>query len=166
MKLANKKVLFVITKSNWGGAQSYVYTLATRLKDTGADVAVVLGGTGEAGSESGLLAERLQEAGIRTLFLKSFMRDISLIREFKALRELIYILKSERPDVVHLNSSKAGGLGAVAARLTGVPRIVFTAHGWPFWEPRNFVAQKLIYFFSWITVMFSHAVITISDYDL
>ena len=38
------KVLLVITKSNWGGAQWYVYTLAARLKADGADVVVALGG--------------------------------------------------------------------------------------------------------------------------
>ena len=29
------------------------------------------------------------------------------------------------------------GVGALAARLAGVSRIIFTAHGWPFAEKRN-----------------------------
>ena len=127
--LAKKKILYVITKSNWGGAQSYVYTLATAAKDAGADVAVAFGGTGGAGATTGRLELELQKVGIRTVFVKSFMRDISFFKEFRVLGELVRIFKTERPDIVHLNSSKAGGIGALAARLAGVGRIVFTSHG-------------------------------------
>ena len=42
-----KKVLIVITKSNWGGAQRYVYDLATNLPKEHFAVAVALGGEGE-----------------------------------------------------------------------------------------------------------------------
>ena len=42
-----KKVLFVITKSNFGGAQKYVYELAVAAQARGYEVAVALGGTGE-----------------------------------------------------------------------------------------------------------------------
>ena len=41
-----KKVLFCITKSNWGGAQRYVYNLATNLPKEAYTVSVALGGTG------------------------------------------------------------------------------------------------------------------------
>ena len=49
-----KKLLVVITKSNFGGAQRYVFDLARSLKDT-YNVSVMLGGTG-------VLVEKLQEA--------------------------------------------------------------------------------------------------------
>jgi len=39
-----KKILFVITKSNWGGAQKYVYDLATSFNKEDFDVSVILGG--------------------------------------------------------------------------------------------------------------------------
>ncbi len=161
-----KKVLFVITKSNWGGAQRYVYDLATSLPKSDFEVAVALGGTGEAGAETGLLARRLQEKGVRIIFLPSLTRDVFVLRELKALHELVRIFRLEKPDVVHLNSSKAGGLGALAGRITRVRKIIFTVHGWPFWESRNIFAKALIYLFSWMTGLLSHVVITISNYDL
>ena len=40
--LARKKILFIITKSNWGGAQRYVYDLATSLPKEKYEVAVAL----------------------------------------------------------------------------------------------------------------------------
>ena len=67
---------------------------------------------------------------------------------------------------MHLNSSKAGGTGAFIARIMGVPRIVFTAHGWPFNEPRNFLWRSLVWFFSYLTVLLSHHTIVVSAYDL
>ena len=161
-----KKILFVITKSNWGGAQRYVYDLATALSKTEFEVSVAFGGTGESGASRGVLAVNLEQRGIRCHDVKSFMRDVSVVQEFAVYRELKNIIKEERPDIVHLNSSKAGGIGAIAARLAGIKKIIFTVHGWPFLEDRSTVAKVLIWLASWFTVLLCHKVICISDYDL
>lgn len=164
--LTGKKVLYVITKSNWGGAQTYAYTLPIAVAALGADVAVAFGGTGVAGAPTGRLAERLTERGIRTIFIPSFARDLSPLLEFKALFELVRIIRAERPEVLHLNSSKAGGLGSLAGRIARVPHIVFTAHGWPFTEKRNVMWRLFAYLGSWATALLSHAVIVVSKRDL
>ncbi len=164
--LVKKKILFVITKSNWGGAQRYVYDLATTLPKDAFDVVVALGGTGEMAGKPGALAQKLSDAGIRMLFIQSFLRDVSACRDLSALRELTTIFRDEKPDVVHLNSSKAGGIGALAARFVGVKKIIFTAHGWPFWEPRNIFSRCAIWLASWATMLLAHITICISDYDL
>lgn len=156
--LPRKKVLFIITKSNMGGAQRYVYELATGLPTLHYEVVVAFGG-------KGLLKEKLEAEGIRTASIKSFNRDISLMKELASLYELYALIKRERPDVVHLNSSKAGGSGALIARLCGVKNIIFTAHGWPFYEKRNFVWRTLVWFFSYLTTLFAHKVIVVSQYD-
>lgn len=153
-----KKILYVITKSNWGGAQRYVYDVATNLPKEEFEVAVALGGTG-------LLKERLKEKGVRTISVPSFQRDISIWKEIKALFELYSIIHREKPDIVHLNSSKAGGLGAFIARLLGIPNIIFTAHGWPFREDRFFLSRILIWLASWVTQFFAHTTIAVSKFD-
>lgn len=154
-----QKILFVITKSNWGGAQRYVFDLATSLPKEEFAVAVAHG-------QPGKLAMELARAGVPTHTVASLQRNVSLAADIKSLLELYRLYKREQPDVVHLNSSKAGGVGALAARLAGVPKIVFTAHGWPFWEPRGTVARAAIWFFSWLTALLSHNTIVISDFDL
>lgn len=162
-----KKILFVITKSNFGGAQRYVSDLATNLPKDRFEVAVALGGTGLRDAEAGTLERMLESAGIRTIFVQSFMRNISLTREWRAFVELLRIFRTEKPDVVHLNSSKAGGVGALAARMASVPRIVFTAHGWPFWEKSRNPAWRLFALLgSWATAFLVHKVVVISDYDM
>lgn len=161
-----KKVLLVVTKSNFGGAQRYVYDLATSLPQEQYAVSVAFGGTGLPGAGAGDLHVLLSKAGIRTLFIKNFARDIFFLKDLFALFELVAIFKKEKPDIVHLNSSKAGGLGALAARLSGIHTIVYTAHGWPHREPRSVVAKSLIYLFSWFTVLLSTHTITVSGTDL
>lgn len=163
--LTGKKILFVITKSNWGGAQAYVYQLATYCASQGANVVVALGGTGLPGAALGLLAERLTAANIRIITLPSFARDISITREFKAFKEMYEVVRREHADIVHVNSSKAGGIGTLAARLLSVKKIVFTAHGWPHNEPRSLLARILIWLSSWATVSLSTNTIVLSELD-
>jgi glycosyltransferase involved in cell wall biosynthesis len=159
MEPNKKKVLFIITKSNWGGAQRYVYDLACAARERGHVSAVAFGGTGA-------LAEKLHAADILTHVLPSLQREVSFGTDVKSFFELLELFRREHPNVVHLNSSKAGGVGALAARCARVPRIVFTAHGWPFWEKRSFLTRGVIWFFSWLTVLLSHITIVVSDYDL
>ena len=152
-----KKLLFVITKSGWGGAGRYVYDLTTALADE-YDVAVALGG-------SGPLVAKLQTAGIRTISIPSLGRDINARSDGSAFFELLTIFKKEKPDIVHLNSSKAGALGALAARLRGVPKVIYTAHGWAYNEPVSTLSKLFRWTVSLITLVLSHAVITVSHFD-
>lgn len=152
------RILYVITKANFGGAQRYVYDLAVAARDQGHDVAVAVGG-------SGPLVDKLSEAGIRTipLDLRQHRTFIGDLLTFGSLFSLIRIFRTERPDVVHTNSAKAGGLGALAARLVGIRRIIFTAHGWEFNAPRGAFSKAGIRLFSWITILLSHVTICVSD---
>lgn len=150
-----KKVLFLITKSNWGGAQRYVYDLASTLDRSQFEPVVALGG-------SGTLVEMLHHAGIRTITIKSLDRDINAKKELRLARELYRIFRTEAPDVLHLNSSKAGALGALIGRLARVPRIIFTAHGWAFNEDRPLWQRFIIKTIHWATVLLSHHTIAVS----
>lgn len=166
ISLAGKRVLFGITKSNWGGAQAYVTMLARASRDAGADVAVMAGGTDGHGSDSGKLFEVLSTEQIRTVPLSSIGRDIHVSSDWQALRELIAVVKKEKPDILHLNSSKMGLLGALAGRIVGVKRIVFTAHGWPHKEERSPLWKIMAWGGSWATIVLSSRIIAVSDQDL
>jgi glycosyltransferase involved in cell wall biosynthesis len=150
-----KKVLFLITKSNWGGAQKYVFDLATGLPKENFDITVALGGTGE-------LKDKLEKNRIKTISINSLTRDISIFKEIKVFKEICKIIRAERPDILHINSSKAGGLGALAGRIMRVPYIIFTAHGWAFNEDRTDLQKKIVKCFHWITIVLSHKTITVS----
>ena len=150
------RILYVITKANWGGAQRYVFDLATAAQKAGHHVQVMYG-------ETGLLVKKLTAEGIPTTQLPGLMRDVGFFRELRALLGLCAFFRTARPDIVHINSSKAGALGAFAARTLGVPRIIFTAHGWAFNEARPPWQRALLFIASGIIVMLSHETICVSE---
>ena len=150
-----KKILFLITKSNWGGAQRYVYDLATALPSDTYDVLVALGGDGP-------LASKLTAAGFTVVTIPGLQRDISLKKELWASWHIARIIRAHNPDVLHINSSKAGAVGALLGRLLGVPRVIFTAHGWAFNEDRGELSRFIIKYVHWITVLFTHHTIAVS----
>lgn len=155
-KSSKTKVLLVITKSNFGGAQKYVFDLATDLPREQFDVAVVLGG-------AGILAGMLSARGVRVISLPSLNRDVNPFKDLASFFALWKLFRVERPDVVHLNSSKVGGIGALAGRLAFVPKIIFTAHAWAFNEDRTFLSRTIIKTLSWLTIIFSHKTIAVSE---
>lgn len=162
-----RKILYVITKGNWGGAQRYVYDLAVHLPREEFEPVVACG-------TSGILTEKLRDADIKIVLLPSLQRDISFGKEFRALSELLWLFRAEKPDIIHLNSSKAAFLGALASRLYSflspsvycrAPKIVFTVHGWPFKEDRLPLVKMMLYVATWLTVFLSHTTIVVSRED-
>ena len=151
-----KKVLIAITQSNFGGAQRYVFDLATSLSVDAYDVCVVAGG-------SGRLLRELEERGVRSLSLAALGRNVNIFADIRIFFELFQLLRKERPDILHLNSSKIGGIGALAGRVAGVPRVVFTAHGWEFNAPRALFQRVLIRLFSILIVYLAHQTIAVSQ---
>lgn len=157
------RITYAITKPGWGGAQSYVASLALAAKAAGHEVRAIVGTDSNGRTD---LRDRLIAAGIPVTSLPSLGRDIGIASDWRALRELTRELTQHRPDVLHLNSSKMGVLGATAGHLAGVSRIVFTAHGWPHRESRSFIWKSVAWLGSFVTVLFSHKVIVVSDRDL
>ncbi len=144
------KILYLITKDDVGGAQKYVRDLSTELQKSGFETKIVTGG----------------RQGVR--FLSNKLRPYFLfLNDWLALVELFFLFRRERPEIVHLNSSKAGVLGAFAAKLAGIKMVVFTAHGWVF-NPDNDLnfAKKIIYIWVHkIAARFQDKIINVSEYD-
>lgn len=101
--IENKKKLFIIiTKSNWGGAQKYVYYVAEYLQNNkNYEIFVLSGGDGE-------LLERLKDIGIKNVIkLKHMSNSLNPIKLLLSTFELAKIILRERPDIIHINSSFA-----------------------------------------------------------
>ncbi len=149
------RILYVITKASWGGSQRYVFDLARAAKAQGYEAALAYG-------EGGTLATRLEEEGIASAKVPGLSNEMGFSSEFRAFWELVQLFRLSRPDVVHANGSKAG-LAMLAARLTNVPRIIFTSHGWAFNEERPWW-QKLVFRLAYVaTIYLSHVTICVSE---
>jgi len=161
--MTQKSILYIITKSVWGGAAKYVCDLATNLPKDEFKVAVAAG-------RQGKLAEKIIKAKIPYFEITNFQRQISFFREFFAFFEILSLLFQLKPDIVHVNSSKAGGLVGVTAWIYKIfskqkPRLIFTAHGWAFLEDRSKLQIVLIKIVSRLTALFYHKIICVSEYD-
>lgn len=150
------KIIYGITKSNFGGAQRYVFELAKNARKNGEDVAVLCGGNGP-------LIEKLKIENIRVISLPNLGRDVSLLNDLKSFLFIIQTLRKEKPDIFHTNSSKMGLMGNLAGRIAGVKKIIFTGHGWAFNENRNWLSKIIIRDLVWYTVLLSHKTICVSE---
>ncbi len=82
-------------------------------------------------SSSGQALKEVQNnEGIRVATIE-MTRTISPLKDLKALFELIKFFKKEKPKIVHTHTPKAGLLGMMAAKITGVPHRLHTVAGMP-----------------------------------
>ena len=153
-----KSICYVVTQGELGGAQKYVFELATNFAKN-YDITVLVG------KEKPELANQLRGAGIKVILLDHLKRDIHPVHDFFAVFELKKFFQSLRPDLIHLNSSKAGVLGSLAARLAGIRNVVFTAHGFAFLEPHNWLVKKIYFWAEKFSTRFRRKIITVSEFD-
>ncbi|MEK7629362.1 MAG: glycosyltransferase family 4 protein [Patescibacteria group bacterium] len=159
-----KKLLFVITQGVVGGAQKNVFDLANSFKDT-YEVSVAIGG--DINSD---LSNKLESQKIKTHHLKFLGRDINILDDFLAFFEILKLYKKEKPDIIHLHSSKVGLFGAIAGFIYKLgtkhkPKIIFTAHGWIFKEEMSKEKRFATVFLAWFAAKFQDKIICVSEDD-
>jgi glycosyltransferase involved in cell wall biosynthesis len=64
----------------------------------------------------------------------SMSRKITPIQDLKSLWKIYWLLKKEKPDIVHTHTPKAGVIGMMAARLANIPIRLHTVAGLPLME--------------------------------
>ena len=156
MQAQKKKILYFITQSEYGGAQRYCFDLANNLKSD-FEAAVALGEQGH----SGKLTKLLAESKIKVFVVPHLKRNISPLNDVLALFKIIKLIKSFRPNIIHLNSSKISILGSIASLFISRPalRVVYTVHGWVFNEPLPLLLKWFYIFAEKTTAIFKHKII-------
>lgn len=123
------RIVHVIARLNVGGAALHVLQLAAEQRRRG-DHVLVVAGTLAPGEES--MEYLAEDLGVTVERMPALQRELSPARDATVVRELVRILRSERPDVLHTHTAKAGGTGRIAALLAGdarPPVVVHTYHG-------------------------------------
>src|SRR3989344_7181169 len=110
-KNLKKKVLFVITQSEFGGAQKFLSQLLNNLEPEKFECAIV---TGPEGNKE---IKKTLSPNVRFITSKHLRRNPNILNDIASLFELKKIIKEFRPDTLFLNSSKAGFIGSLTARL-------------------------------------------------
>lgn len=119
------RVLRIISRMNVGGPSRHVAILHDGLDPNLFDSILLYG---EESSSEGSLRNLLGPA-TNALSIPELGREISPLADTVALAKLVKLIREVRPDIVHTHTAKAGFVGRVAARITGVPVVVHTFHG-------------------------------------
>ncbi len=111
------RILFVVT-----AAITLRFFDGTReeLRARGYDVVLV--------SSPGERLEAARDAGFEAHAV-AMAREMAPLRDLRSLLQLVRLFRRLRPQMVVAGTPKAGLLGTLAARLTGVPQIVLQMHG-------------------------------------
>lgn len=129
------KICHVITRMIVGGAQENTLLSCRGALEAGHDVTLV---TGPSPGPEGELLKRVSCPGLKIVECPWLVREIAPLSDFKAFSHLKKLFRTERYDVVHTHSSKAGIVGRFAARAAGVPLVVHTIHGLAFHRYEKF----------------------------
>lgn len=166
-KRERKKILYLVTQSQWGGVQKYVYDLANGLNKNKYIIEI---GIGE--GAQGKWIEVLKSRGFKIWALKHVIREINLWHDFLSAFELYRLFVKSKPDIIHLNSSKIGATGAVVAWIykkihqeaAGL-KIIYSVHGFVFTEPLSIFRRKFYLWSERISGLFKDKIICVSEHD-
>jgi len=150
------KILYLVTKSEAGGAQTHIYQLSKYFIEKGNKVAIM-------GYPGGWLEEEVGKLGIKFYPNRHFSNIPDPIRIFKALKEIKKAVEDFKPDLISCHSTAAGFVGRLAVR-NKIPTI-FTAHGWAFTKGTPFLRKYLAILIERVAGRFCSKIICVSDFD-
>ncbi|HTH51049.1 MAG TPA: glycosyltransferase [Pyrinomonadaceae bacterium] len=124
------KVLRIIARLNVGGPAKHVVWLNERLRKRGLETVLVAGSVPEGEDDMSWFAA---EHGVEPVYIREMSRELSP-KDITSLFKLYGIIRSEKPDIIHTHTAKAGTLGRIAAvmyRIFGGKKVkvVHTFHG-------------------------------------
>lgn len=112
-------------------------------------------------SSDGPVARDLAASEPVRLLTVDLPREISPLRDARALGKLLWQLTRDRPDVVNAGTPKAGLLVLLAAALTGVRCRVYTMRGLRLESARG-PLRRILWLMEWLTCRLAHRVVCIS----
>ncbi len=130
--LDTMKILRIIARLNVGGPARHVVWLTEGLQPFGYETLLVAGVVPPGEDDMSYVAAA---SGIQLLTLPQMSREIS-VKDALTIWKLFRLMRSERPDIVHTHTAKAGTVGRVAGLMyralsgkTRRCRFVHTYHG-------------------------------------
>ncbi|MDX6628962.1 MAG: hypothetical protein QOH00_1208 [Gaiellales bacterium] len=151
------RLLVIVTLAEAGGAQTFAATLVAGLRER-YEIEVAAHGPG------GAVADACAALEVPFHHVRHLVRDPHPYHDAAAVGELRALARRIGPDVVQINSSKAGVLARVA--LAGLAaKTVFTAHGWAF-SGRGGAAGTAYATAERLVAPLSDAIVCVSSHDL
>ncbi len=119
------KVLRIINRLNLGGP-TYNAAYLSKYMAPEFETLLVAGMKDESEASAAFITDSL---GLKPVYIKNMHRSLNPIRDRKAYKEIVKIIREFKPDIVHTHAAKSGTLGRLAAINENVPIILHTFHG-------------------------------------
>ncbi|MCM8784397.1 MAG: glycosyltransferase family 4 protein [Candidatus Omnitrophica bacterium] len=159
MSFRRIKILHIITHLELGGAQRTTLALIQGINRKNFEIHFIT-------SPYGYLVKELKKiSGIKVKLIPHLRREINLVDDLIAFLRLFNYIRKNHFDIVHTHSPKAGFLGRWSAKLAGVPFIVHTVHGFPFYEKENFFLKRLYILAERFTAEITDRLIVVCESD-
>lgn len=88
--------------------------------------------------------KKMFNKNIRFIEVKNFTRNLNPIKDIKAFIELKKIIKKEKPEIIHLHSSKSGVIGRLAASGNKY-KMIYNPHGFSFLKLDDSKLKRTLY---------------------
>ena len=157
------KVLQLVTRSDWAGAQKVLYTLVIGLKQQFSEdfeVEIVCG------QYDGTLISELEELGFKVHVITDLVREISPIKDLKAFLQIYKLLRQNNYGIIHCHSSKVRLLGGIAAKIAKVKKVIYTIHGWWHVEQYSGLKRRLSIVAERLAACFADKIVLLCKKDL
>ncbi|MFB6181778.1 MAG: glycosyltransferase family 4 protein, partial [Candidatus Magasanikbacteria bacterium] len=151
------KILYIITKSTIGGAQTHISQLSSSLLSEGENVAV-------SAHPGGWLEKDIKNKNGKFYPNKHLRNSYNPITLLKAIKTAQDAIKDFQPDIISTHSSFAGLVGRLAARNSNA-QVLFTAHGWGFSKGTPFLRKKVIKISEKLAARYTDKIICVSNFD-
>ena len=161
-KTRKLRVLFIITQSELGGAQQFILQFIGQAQKDAYEFTVAVGTDGNRS-----LADILVSQNINIATLPLLKRNIRPISDFLAIRQTRNLIDKIKPDTLFLVSSKAGFIGALAAKNSKTrPKVIYRIGGWSFNDPRPAWQKSLWRFLEKLSAPWKDIIILNNTHDL
>lgn len=110
-------------------AHAFIAPLAKYLHHRGYEVAIACSTGAQPDAPDDL---RCRDVSGARMYHVPIARAVRPLQDVVAILKLWRLIRRLRPHIVHTQTSKAGVIGRLAARLAGTPIVIHTAHAFPF----------------------------------
>ena len=151
------KVLYVITKSEMGGAQIHIAGLLKKHGEKRDTVAVLA-------YPGGFLEDFCRVQNIPFFSNEYYKNTFNIFILLKAFIKTVHIIKQFKPDLISCHSGIAGVMGRFAAFLTHIP-VIYTVHSYAFMPGHPYLRRIFAYIGEYFLSFLSTQVISVSNYN-
>ena len=149
-----KKIAYIITRSEIGGAQNHLISLLSHFSNSFELVLIV--------GSNGYLVDKVNDLEIKPRVY--IVESIDSFNFFRSTLKIIEVIKKEQPDLIHVHSTLASISSRFAAFFTN-KNLIYTVHGWHF-ANKGLFRKSIQISFEYLSKFLTDYWITVSQYDL